>query len=73
MIKKYLFDYALKHICINKSILKHFVSESKLNSINFNDSIYNLSLNEKKIALNIDEYYDLTNKLVILNGLSECI
>jgi ankyrin repeat protein len=72
-IKNYLFDYALKHICINQSILKHFVPESKLKSIDFNDPIYNLSLNEKKIALNIDEYFDLTNKLVVLRGLKECI
>lgn len=73
LIKNYLFDYALKHICINQSILKHFVPESKLKSIDFSDPIYNVSLNEKKIALNIDEYYDLTNKLVILKGLKECI
>jgi len=72
-IKNYLFDYALKHICINQSILKNFVPESKLKSINFNDPIYNLSLNEKKIALCIDEYFDLNNKLVILRGLKECI
>lgn len=72
-IKNFLFDYALKHICINQSILKHFVPESKLKSIDFNDPIYNLSLNEKKIALNIDEYFDLTNKLVVLRGLKECI
>ena len=72
-IKNYLFDYALKHICINQSILKHFVPESKLKSIDFNDPIYNLSLNEKKIALCVDEYFDLTNKLVVLRGLKECI
>jgi len=73
LIKNYLFDYALKHICINQSILKYFVPESKLKSIDFNDPIYNLSLNEKKIALCVDEYFDLTNKLVVLRGLKECI
>jgi ankyrin repeat protein len=69
LIKNYLFDYALRHICINKSILKHFVPKLKLKSIDFKDPIYNLSWNEKKIAINIDEYYKLENKLVILYGL----
>lgn len=73
IVKNYLFDYALKHICLNKSILSHFVPEFKLNSINFDDPIYNLSWNEKKIAHNIDEYNGLVNKLVILYGLYECI
>jgi len=69
IIKNYLFDYAMKHICINQSILKHFVPESKLKSIDFTDPIYNLSWNEKKIALSIDEYNSIENKLVILYGL----
>ena len=69
MIKNYLFDYAMKHICINQLILKHFVPESKLKSIDFTDPIYNLSWNEKKIAINIDKYNTIENKLVILYGL----
>jgi hypothetical protein len=69
MIKNYLFDYAMKHICINQEILKHFVPESKLKSIDFTDPIYNLSWNEKKIAINIDEYNKMENKLIILYGL----
>jgi hypothetical protein len=68
-IKNYLFDYAMKHICVNQTILKYFVPESKLKSIDFTDPIYNLSWNEKKIALNIDEYFELDNKLVILYGI----
>ncbi len=59
----------MKHICVNQSILRHFVPESKLKSIDFTDPIYNLSWNEKKIAINIDEYNDLENKLIILNCL----
>jgi ankyrin repeat protein len=73
MIKNYLFDYSMKHICFNKNILKHFVPESKLKSIDFTDPIYNLSLNEKKISIIIDEYFTLENKLVVLYGLYDSI
>lgn len=68
-IKNYLFDYALKHICINKSILKNFVPETKLKSINFDEPSYILSWNEKKIADHIDEYNKMENKLSVLYGL----
>ena len=47
IIKNYLFDYAMKHICINQSILKHFVPESKLKSIDFTDNGQNYSFVEK--------------------------
>lgn len=75
VVKNYLLDYAMKNICTNKSILKHFVSESKLKSIDFSDPIYNLSLSEKKISINIDEYNELENesKLIILQELLLCI
>lgn len=68
-IKNYLFDYSLKHICINKSILKHFVPEEKLKLINFNEPSYILSWNEKKISYYIDEYDKMENKLSVLYGL----
>jgi ankyrin repeat protein len=73
VIKNYLFDYAMKHICFNQNILKHFVPESKLKSIDFNDPVYNVSLNEKKISIAIDEYFELDNKLVVLYGLYNSI
>jgi len=73
VIKNYLFDYAMKHVCFNQNILKHFVPESKLKSIDFTDPVYNVSLNEKKISIIIDEYFELDNKLVVLYGLYNSI
>lgn len=73
MIKNYLFDYAMKHICFNQNILKHFVPETKLKSIDFTNPIYNLSLNEKRIAIIIDEYFELDNRLIVLYGLLDSI
>lgn len=73
VIQNYLFDYAMKHICFNKNILRHFIPETKLKSIDFTNPVYNVSLNEKKISIVIDDYFELDNKLVVLYGLYDSI
>lgn len=75
MISNYLFDYAVKNICMNKNILKHFATELKINSLCLDDFKYSVSWNEKKIIVNIDEYKDMDSehKLFVLEGLLESV
>lgn len=73
IITNFLFDYAINNSCLDELILKEIVPEFKIKSIDFSDPNFNISHNEKKISICIDEYKNLTNKLVILNGILETI
>lgn len=73
LISNFLFDYAIKNSCVDKLILKEIAPEFKINSFDFSDPNLNISHNEKKISIYIDEYKNLSNKLVILNGILETI
>jgi ankyrin repeat protein len=73
LVKNFLFDYAIKNYCLDELILKEIVPEFKIKSLDFSDPNFNISHNEKKISIYIDEYKDLSNKLVILNGIIETI
>jgi ankyrin repeat protein len=75
LVSNYLFDYAVKNICMNKDVLKYFATESKINSLCLNDPKYSINWNEKKISINIDEYkdMDINNKKFVLEGLLESI
>jgi ankyrin repeat protein len=72
-VTNFLFDYAIKNSCLDELILKEIVPELKIKSFDFSDPNFNISHNEKKISISIDQYKNLSNKLVILNGVLETI
>ena len=69
LVSNYLFDYAVKNICMNKNVLKYFTTESKINSLCLDDPKYSVNWNEKKITMVIDDYKDMENKMFVLEGL----
>jgi ankyrin repeat protein len=73
IVSNYLFDYAMKYVCLNKNILEKFTPEYKLKSINFDDPIYSVSWNEKRLSIHICDYMEIENKQVILYGLLESV
>jgi hypothetical protein len=73
LITNFLFDYAIKNCCLDELILKEIVPEFKIKSLDFSDPNFNISHNEKKISSHISKYNNLTNKLVILNGILETV
>ncbi len=73
LIINYLFDYCIKNGCMDELILREIVPESKIKTFDFTDPICNISHNEKKISICIEEYKNTNDKLTILNGLLETI
>ena len=73
LISNYLFDYGIKNGCLDELILREIVPEFKIKSLDFTDPNCIISHNEKKISICIEEYKNITNKTVILNGILETI
>jgi ankyrin repeat protein len=73
LITNFLFDYAIKNCCLDELMLKEIVPEFKIKSLDFSDPNLSISHNENKISMYVDEYKNLTNKLVILNGILETV